>query len=87
MCEPRKNVNIPLYRCFRKDLFGRASRQRRFHRLSESIDLENSHTEMDGDFTDSHILTEEEIMNKYWKLMVRLYQIFSYFGQTLDSKM
>ena len=64
-------------------MFGRASRQRRFHRLSESIDREYSHREMDDDYIDPHIMTEEEIMNKYWKLMVRLYQIFSYFGQTL----
>ena len=82
-----KNFTIYLYYCFRKRLFGRASRQRRFHRLSESIDREHSHREMDEDFLDPHIMTEEEIMNKYWKLMVRLYQIFSYFGQTLDSKM
>ena len=83
MYEPRKNLTIFLYYCFRKRLFGRSLSQRRFHRLSESIDREYSNREMDGEFIDPHILTEEEIMNKYWKLMVRIYRIFSYFGQIL----
>ena len=81
-----KNFTILLYYCFRKRLFGRASRQREFHRLSESIDRECSHKEPDEDTINPHIMTEEEIMNKYWKLMVRLYQISSYFGQALKCK-
>ena len=68
-------------------MFGRSLRQRRFQRLSESIDREYSHKEMDGDVIHPHILTEEEIMNKYWKLMVRIYKFSVTLAKYYNVKM
>jgi hypothetical protein len=39
--------------------------------LSETIDRRYGPEEIDEDSIEPHIMTEEEIMLKYWKLMVR----------------
>ena len=52
-------------------MLGKRSVQRRFHRLSETIDGRYSHEEIDKDSSiQPHIMSEEEIMLKYWKIMV-----------------
>ena len=56
---------------FRKCLYSQSSVVRRFHRLSESLDGRYGPNEMDGELIEPHIMTEEEIMLKYWKILVR----------------
>ena len=44
----------------------------RFHRLSESLDGKYEEDEKtEESFIVPHVMTEEEIMHKYWKLSVR----------------
>ena len=48
-----------------------SSARKRIHRMSETIDSRYKPEEIDEDHIEPHILSNEEIMVKYWKLMVQ----------------
>ena len=50
-----------------------SSARKRIHRMSETIDSRYKPEEIDEDRIEPHILTNEEIMVKYWKLMVETF--------------
>ena len=66
-----RNIYNTLHTIFRKHLFQRSSVFGRFRRLSESVDGRYESDERDEDSMEPHILSEEEIMHKYWKISVR----------------
>ena len=46
----------------------------RFHRLSETLDGGNDRNDNSKDTSfDPHVMSEEEIMHKYWKISVSKY--------------
>ena len=48
-----------------------SSARKRIHRISETIDSRYKPGEIDEDHIKPHIMTQEEIMVQYWKLMVK----------------
>ena len=67
-------VNFDTLITFRKHLFNRtmgSSVFGRFHRLSESLDGRYNPEENGDEYLiDPHVMSEEEIMHKYWKISV-----------------
>ena len=51
----------------------------RFHRLSETLDGGNDVNEISEEATyEPHVMSEEEIMHKYWKIAVSSQYILTY---------
>ena len=62
---------------YRKACQRKSSAQGRYHHLSEAIDSTRRSKEFEEDHIEPHIMTEKEIILKYWKLLVRF---LIYFG-------